>query len=291
MSLQLFINGLIAGGVYALVALGFSLLFRILHFFNFAHAAVITIAAYVAYGLNSYAHWPPLLAGSAGIAASVFGGAVMELCVFRSLRRSGNSMICLLASLGLCVAAQNVISMLAGDDVKSLFQIEQTKGWNMFGAQINWIQILILVVAFGICALVAALLNRTEVGKQMRALAEDVGLALTIGIDINRITFYAVVAASAFAGVAGVLIGMDNSFTPTIGFNLLLMGVVATVVGGVGSILGALLGGLFIGIVQNVGVWFLPTAWQDAIVFGVLIVFLMLRPQGLFGRKSVLESI
>lgn len=281
---QLFVEGLFAGSVYALIALGFGLIYSTTRVFHFAHAAIYTAAAYFAYsgwllGLRLYFAIP-----LAVILASMLGG-LLEIVAYRPLRKKeATPVILLLASLGLLIAIQNAISLLFGDDTKSIRGSAVAEGLAVFGARITPIQVGIIAVSVLLLALCWAFIKYSNKGKAMSAVANDPELARIVGIELDQVILFTFVLGSALAAIASILISFDTDITPTMGFDALLMGVVAAIVGGIGSIPGAFLGGLLVGMAQHLGVWKLPTQWQDAIVFGILIIFLLLRPQGLLGK-------
>ncbi len=281
---QLFINSLIAGSVYALVALGFGLIYSTTRFFHFAHGAVYAAGAYLAYagwllGLSLYIAIPLAVIGTAML------GALIEVGVYRPLRRkNASSLIHLLASLGLFTVIQNLISLIFGDDTKTIRSGVVREGLPLFEARITPIQIAIIIVSGLLLLLCWAFMQKTKMGKAMRAVANDPELAKVVGIDTDRVILFTFVLGSALAAIAAILISLDTDMTPMMGFYALLMGVVAVIVGGVGSIPGAALGGLLVGMAQHLGVWKIPTQWQDTIVFLILIFFLLFRPQGFMGK-------
>jgi branched-chain amino acid transport system permease protein len=280
---QLLANGLIAGSTYGLVALGFTLIYSVGRFFHFAHAGVICFSGYITLTLMTRVHFPLGVAIAVSIILSALMGVLMEAAIYRPLRgRRASSVSLLVVSLGLYVVVQNVISMAYGDEVQTLFS-QGTPGLLLSAARITPVQVLILGVNAVLYAIVGLFLARTRPGRMVRALASDPELACAFGIDRNRVMLVVFALGSGLAAVAGILISCDTNLTPTMGFRALLMGVVAAIVGGIGSVPGAIVGGLFIGLVQHFGVWVLPTQWQDAIVFAVLILFLLVRPQGMLG--------
>jgi len=281
---QLFVNGLIAGGVYSLVALGFGLIYSTARFFHFAHGAVYAVGAYLTYagwllGLSLYVAIPLAVIGTAML------GALIDVGIYRPLRKkNASSLILLLASLGLFTVIQNFISLIFGDDTKTIRSGAVTEGLPLFGARITPIQIAIIIVSALLILLCWILMKRTKVGKAMRAVANDPELARVVGIEPDRVILFTFALGSALAAVAAILISLDTDMTPMMGFYALLMGVVAVIAGGVGSIPGAALGGLLVGMAQHLGVWKIPTQWQDTIVFLILIFFLLFRPQGFLGK-------
>jgi branched-chain amino acid transport system permease protein len=283
--MQILTNSIIAGSIYALVALGFGLIYSTARFFHIAHGAIYTASAYTAYTVSVLLGWHPASGILLGIIVGTALGALMEISVYRVLRRIGSSAIVLLiASLGMLLCIQNAISMIFGDRPRVLRFGEVEEGSLISGAYITRIQITIVVGSVLLSLGTWALLRASRFGRTLRAVASDRELAAAYGIDADKTILVTFLLGSALASIAGVLIGIDTNLTPAMGFNALLMGIVAAIVGGVGSVPGSLLGGLFIGLAQHLGVWKLPTHWQDAIVFTILILFLLLRPQGFFGK-------
>jgi len=288
---QLFVNGLIAGSIYALVALGFGLIYSTTRFFHFAHGAVYAVGAYLTYagwlwGLSLYIAIPLAVIGTSAL------GALLDIAVYRPLRKKGaSSLILLLASLGLFIVIQNLISLIFGDDTKTIRSGAVTEGLPIFDARITPIQITIIAVSVPLLALCSVFMRRTKIGKVMRAVANDPELARVVGIESDQIVLFTFVLGSALAAIAAILISLDTDMTPMMGFYALLMGVVAVIAGGVGSIPGSALGGLLVGMAQHLGVWKISTQWQDTIVFLILIFFLLFRPQGFLGKAVKKVSV
>lgn len=280
---QLLVNGLVAGSTYALMAVSFGLIYGTTRFFHFAHGAVYAIAAYAAYFAVVALRLPLTLAAALAIVFAAGVGVLSEVSVYKPLRRRGaGPASLLLASLGLFIVLQNVISLLFGDDTKAL-QTKPSGSVAFAGALITPIQIVIVATSLVACIAVWSALRFTSIGRAARAVADDAELCKIVGISVEQTVAIAFAAGSAIAGLAAILASLDTDLRPSMGFNALLMGVVAAIVGGIGSIPGALMGGLLLGMAQHLGVWKLSTEWQDAIAFCVLILFLVFRPQGFFG--------
>ncbi|MCH7903481.1 MAG: branched-chain amino acid ABC transporter permease [Armatimonadetes bacterium] len=285
MVVQILGNGLSAGSAFALLALGFALIFQTTRFFHFAHGAVVTAGAYLTFLFAVILGWPLWVAAVLAIILAGVLGVLMELGVFRPMRKKGATpFVLLLASLGLFVVIQNVISMIFGDGVKTLRSGVVQEGIPILGARITPIQIWTIAIAVILFVAVSLFLSRTRMGKAMRAVANDPELAYVSGIGSDRIILCTFFIGSCLAAVAAILIALDVDMTPTMGMNALLMGVVAVIIGGVGSVPGAALGGLLLGLARSFGVWQINSAWQDAIAFGILLLFLLFRPQGFFGK-------
>ncbi len=283
---QLLLNALLAGSIYILIAVSFSLIYQTTRFFHFAHAAVFTFGAYFTYLFYRLLGLPIVIAIPVAIALSALLGCGLEIGIYKNLRKKNASpMVLLLASLGLYIVLQNTISMLFGDDTKSIRSGVVKEGLPVLGARITPIQIVIVITSILLVIAVAFWLKKSKMGKTMRAVADDSELALISGIDSDRVILWTFGIGSALAGVAGILVALDVDMTPTMGMNALMMGVVAVIIGGVGSIPGVALGALLLGLAQHLGVWKISSQWQDAIAFVILFLFLLIRPQGFLGRK------
>lgn len=283
---QLLINAIIAGSTYTLIALSFSLIYSTTKFFHFAHGAVYTFGPYFAYLFTVILGIPLFISIPLAVASSSIVGVLTELLIYKPLRRKGTTpLILLLASLGIYIVLQNIISMSFGDDTKTLRNGIVREGLEFLGARITPIQIAIIIVSMFLLIACWALMKYTKIGTAMRAVASDSDLALVSGIDSDRVILFTFALGSALAGVAAILISFDIDMTPTMGMNALMMGVVAVIIGGVGSIPGAALGGFLLAFAQNFGVWKISSQWQDAIAFIILLLFLLYRPYGFFGKK------
>lgn len=283
---QLFLNAIVAGSIYALIALGFSLIYSTTKFFHFAHAAVYTSCPYFAYLYTTTCGLPLSASIALAILSSTLLGMCTELTIYKSLRQKGSSpLVLLLASLGLYIILQNLISMTFGDATKTLRAGIVTEGLDFMGGRITPIQLGIIGVSVSLLILCRVLMKDTKMGTAMRAVASDPELAIVSGLDTDRTILFAFMLGSMLAGVAAILVSFDIDMTPTMGMNALMMGVVAVIIGGVGSITGAALGGFLLAFAQNFGVWKISSQWQDAIAFILLLVFLLFRPYGFFGKK------
>ena len=286
MANQLILNSIISCSEFCLIAVSFSIIYQITRFFHFAHAVVYTSGAYFAF-LFSQLLWLPLyISIPLAIVCACLIGCMMEWFVYKPLRKKDSTkLILLLASLGIYIVLQNVISMVFGDDTKSIRTWPVVEGLNIFGARITPVQIVIVVSSLLLVVMVAGYLMLGKTGKAMRAVANDAELANISGINSDRVILISFALGSALAGAAGILVSLDVDMTPTMGMNALMMGVVAMIVGGVGSIRGIILGSLLLALAQNFGVWYISSQWQDAIAFAILLIFLLFKPEGFFGKK------
>jgi len=287
---QLFLNGLLAAGIYALVAVGFGLIYRTTHFFNFAHGAVYTLGAYLICVLNQRfgISTPFSILIATVIAAAV--GVALWLFVYSPLRQAGASdLILLVASVGIFTVFQNSISAVFGDASISLGFGAYWGVVEILGARVTSLQILIAATAFFLCLAVTVLLWRTRLGNAILAVGADTHLAELSGIDSNRVTVQVFALGSAMAALGGILIGMDTDITPLMGYGAMLNAIVAIIVGGARNPIGWLVGAVVLGIAQHVGVWRIESHWQDAIAFGLLLLFMIFRPNGLIPSPEIRE--
>lgn len=197
----------------------------------------------------------------------------------------------LIASFGVFIFIQNLLQLLYGAQILTLRTGPVVEGYEILSAVITPIQILILFASLVIFALLWVIVERTKIGKAIRAVADDPIGASVSGIYPEKVVLYAFGIGSVLAGMAGVLISLETNIEPTMGMNAILKGIIASIIGGIGSIPGALLGGFFLGVVENLGIWQIQAGWKDTISFAVLILFLLFRPEGMLGTKNDRESL
>jgi len=285
--IQLFINGLIAGAIYSLVASGFSLIYSTCKFIHFAHGATVAFSAYILYflfsglGLN---FWLSVIL--AIIFASAFG-LLINATVYKELRkRKASSVILLIASFALLIFFESLILMLFGADVKTIGYIKVSKGLEFLGAIITPLQIVIVITSFILFILLFLFMKKAKIGKAMRAVADNKDVAEIVGISSEKIYNWSFIIGSAIAGVAAILVGLEQNLEPMMGTNLMIKGFTAAIIGGIGNVPGAILGSFLLGFAENFGIWYLPSGYKDAIAFVILFIFLLFRPQGILGIKS-----
>ena len=287
MTSQIIINIIIAFSIFNLAALSFSLIYQTTRFFHFAHAVVFTFGAYFTFLFSQLIGWSLVSAILTAIVAACLIGCMAEWFIYRPLRKKeSSSIVLLLASLGIYIVLQNLISLFFGDDTKSIRTWEVREGIEIAGAYVTPIQIVIIVTSIALVILVSGYLSLAKTGKAMRAVASDSELSKLSGIKSDRIILISFAIGSALAGIAGILVALDVDMTPTMGMNMLLMGVVAMIIGGVGSIWGIVLGSLLLATAQNLAVWYISSQWMDAVAFGILLLFLLFKPEGFMGKKA-----
>lgn len=292
MILQFVINGLIAGSIYALIAIGFTIIYRTVKFFHFAHGIVYTAGTYVAFTLIISLHLNFVLSFFLSIIlASVLGVPIDKFVYYPLRKQKASNLIFLLASFGVFIFLQNLIQLVYGAQILTIRTAPIKEGHNLFGAVITDIQIMILVVSCLLSVALFRFIKFTRLGKAMRAVSDDPMAANVVGINPERIILISFAIGSALAGAAGILISFETNIEPTMGFTALLKGIIASIIGGIGSIPGAVLGGFFLGLAENLGIWKISAGWKDSIAFAILIIFLLLRPWGILGTKTEKETI
>lgn len=280
---QIGLNSAIAASIYALVALGFNLAYGTTKFFNLAHGAMVTIGGYGVFYLIKKLGFNSWLGIGVGVIVAGILGLLIYRLVFRPLhRRRASNTVLLVASLGVFIVLQSLLAIT----FSSQFQALSDPPWGdmifeIGGGAITATQIVSVTIAAFLTAAIALLLKLTRFGKAVRAISDDAEVAEIVGIDTERIISIVFFMSAGIAGLAGIIVGFDIGIEPTMGMPLLFSGIVAAIVGGVGSIWGGVLGALLVALVENVGVWFTAGEWKTAIAYIVLILFLIFRPRGI----------
>ncbi|MCC7275943.1 MAG: branched-chain amino acid ABC transporter permease [Alphaproteobacteria bacterium] len=284
LALQLLVNGIINGSHYALLGVGFGLIFGPTKITHFAFGPIFAVAAYVCWAAATKLGMPLAAAALVGIAASAAAGVLSYLWLYRPFERQGSShLVVLIASLGLFITLENAIGIVFGTDTKVIADL--SPDIFLWGpVVVTSIQLWQVAALALIAGLLAAFLRGSRHGKAIMAMTDNGEMAQIIGIDTVRVSILAFAAGSAVAAVPAVLILFKEGATPHMGFVAVFMAFVAVVVGGIGSFRGAIIGGYAVGIVENIGMWEIPTEWQSTIAFVVLFLILLFRPAGLFGR-------
>jgi branched-chain amino acid transport system permease protein len=284
---QLTVNGLIAGSIYALVASGFSLIYGTNKFMHFAHGISVAVAGYILYSLFSVFDIGIILAILFTLIASGVFGLLLYRGIYLPLQNKGASnVVLLIASIGVLILFQNLIQTFYGADLKIIGLLEVKKGLSIFGAVITPLQISVIVISFVLFVVLYWFMNDTKLGKEMRAVADNKELAGIVGINYRRVADYSFVIGSVLAGVAGILIGLEQNLDPAMGTMLIIKGFTGAVIGGIMNVPASIIGSYVLGLAENLGIWFLPSGFKDAIAFGLLFLFLLFRPQGIFGRDK-----
>jgi branched-chain amino acid transport system permease protein/neutral amino acid transport system permease protein len=277
-------NGLVTGGVLALPAVAFSLLWRLLRFPNFAVSTYLTVGAYVALVLNQQLRAPIALAWLGALVGTGVVALAVDRVAFRPMRARRPFSLAI-ASIGVAFVLENVVRFVWSNDFRS-YDVPVTRAMSVAGLRIGRDQLLILGAAVVLMGLAQAFLRRTRLGIAMRATADNPLLAAVKGVPIERVIAAATLGGGALAGGAGVFLGLDASIDPLMGAGLIISVFAAAILGGIGSAPGALAGALIVGTVEEVGTLVIPPTYKTAIGFVIILAVLLIRPTGLAGARS-----
>jgi branched-chain amino acid transport system permease protein len=297
MFVQQLINGLALGAVYALIALGYTMVYGILQLINFAHGevymlgaylAIIVLGALTALGLTAYSLMLSLLITMlVAMAFCAAYGALIERTAYRPLRNA-TKLAPLISAMGMSITLQNFVMLAQGKEYKNLPPLLPLTGFTLFGANVSPVQVFILVASVLIMAALSLFVGKTKLGKAMRATSQDRIMAGLVGINVNQVISVTFMLGSALAAVAGIMVtlyyGVVHFF---MGYLAGIKAFTAAVLGGIGSIPGAMLGGFMLGLIENFGASYISSVYKDAFAFLVLIITLMVRPSGLLGQKTI----
>ncbi len=284
--LQLLINSLIAGAIYSLIACGFSLIYSTNKFIHFAHGGVIIFSSYIFYTLFSLLHFEFYLSCILTVIFAGLFGYSINLIIYTPLRKKkASSLILLVAGLGVLILTESLSLIFWGADVKTINYIDNIQGLSIFGAIITPLQLIIIIFSLVFLIFFYLLMKKTRLGKAMRAVSDNANVAEIVGISTTKIYSKAFIIGSIVAGVASILISLEQNIESTLGTSLMIKGFTAAVIGGLGSVPGAILGAYFLGLTENFGIWYLPSGYKDAIAFILLFLFLLFRPNGILGIK------
>jgi|SRR3989344_3612132 len=282
---QVIVNSIIAGSIYALVGLGFTMIFRTAKFFDLGYGALTAVGGYMVFLLYKKFDFPLIVGVVIAIVITALIGLLMDKVIYTRLReRKASNMVLLVASLGAFTAIQAILAIFFTSQFQTLVKNgAPARVIQIAGAYITETQLIIVVTAILLTIGLVVLLRYTMLGKSIRAISDDVEVAKIVGINTQRVIGYVFFIGAAIAGLSGVLVGFDTGIEPTMGMALLLKGVIAAIIGGAGSIGGAVIGAFLLAFVENFAVLQVSGEWKDAIAFGLLIIFLLFRPKGIIG--------
>jgi branched-chain amino acid transport system permease protein len=283
--LQQVANGLILGSAFALVGVGFTLVFGVAKIVNFAHPTVVTVGAYAGY--VSFKYLPGGLATAILLSLLAAGtcGVLLEYSVFRPLR--GRSYLApLVGSIGAGLVLQNAIALIFGTSSLPFTEtVTNSRPITLGPVQVEAVQLSMIGVALIIMVLLWGMIHHTPLGRDVRAVAESHDNSQLLGIDVHRTIMTVLIIGSALAGVAGITIGAAfSTISPDIGFEVGLIGLVGSIVGGIGSVFGTVVAGLLIGVAESLTVGYLSSNYAEVVAFGLVIAVLLVRPSGIFRR-------
>jgi len=284
---QQFVNALSLGCIYALFALGFTLVFGVLGIINLGHGAVFMVGAYTALTTVSHLHLPLSAAIIVAMISAGLTGAIIDTLVLGPLRkRDAPHLIPMIATIGTAIILNNGAQAVFGaGTLRFPFGTVPEEALHIAGLQVTVLDLGIIILSFAMMAVLMAVMRHTQFGRALRAIAESPKAARLIGINVERLFLVTSFAAAALGGLAGVLIALNsNAIFPLMGQDILLKGIAVIILGGMGDIRGAMLGGLFLGFAEVLSVAYIGSDMRDAVAFGLLFLILLLRPQGLFGK-------
>lgn len=290
--MQQVINGVFLGSIYALFAMGYTLVFGVLDLLNLAHSAVFMLGAFVGLKLVTALGLPLWLAIVLTLAFGALIGVVIERVAFAPLRnRPDTHFAGLISSISLAIVFGAVaLAAFGPNTVRFPPETFPSTRFEIAGASISLLQVVILAISVVLMFGLQWLVSRTRLGTAMRAVAENPRAARILGIDVERVTIATFALSSALGAAAGVLFALAfNSIRFDMGLSIELKGLAVIVVGGMGSLTGAMLGGLVLGLAEVFAIAQISSSWRDAIAFGLLFLILVLRPEGLVGRRRVRE--
>ncbi len=287
---QQLINGVSLGSIYALIALGYTMIYGILKLINFAHGDVYMLGAYIGFVCTSVLHLSFLPAILVAMVGTALAGMIIERVAYRPMRNAPRIAI-LITAIGVSFFLENAMILFASPQPRTFPAIFQATVYHFGALVINSQQILILVSSLVLMVALTYVVNYTKIGKAMRAVSFDADAARLMGVNIDFVISMTFALGSALAGAGGVLVGIYyNSIDPLMGMVPGIKAFVAAVLGGIGIIPGAMMGGLILGIVEALVSGFLSSTFRDAAAFAILIIILLYKPQGLLG-KNVREKV
>lgn len=288
---QLTVNGIVSGAMYALAAVGFAIIYNTTYIFHMAYGAQYTLAGYVVFVLAILLKVNFLVSFLLAIIVVTALGVGMEYFIYRPMRAAGAGFLALfLCSLGLLYLVENLLVIIFSNDIRVL-RSGPLETISLGGLTVTALHILVIIMAVVVLTALVFFFKWTKIGKAIRALANNGALASLVGIDGDRLRLFVFGLGSALVALAALPAAFEVSVTPAMGWDVVMVAAVAVIMGGIGHLPGAALGGLALGIVQNVAMWQIPVAWQEVIVFVVLIIVLMVRPGGFFGERVTAHKV
>ncbi|MFH1012653.1 MAG: branched-chain amino acid ABC transporter permease [Candidatus Peregrinibacteria bacterium] len=288
--MQIILNGIIVGGIYALIALGFNLIYSSARFYHLLYGVLAILGVYFTWELIRVGAGFPLATLLSAVIIGVLGMASWQW-LYKPMRKKGASdLVMLVTSFGALIVLQNLIAVLWKNSTYSIDITETIKaGYQFLGLTITFNQLVILGVTLVAVVLLELFLNRTKWGMAIRAIGDNAELTTILGLKTNQIVLIVFFVGSAMSSLAATMIALEIGVRPTHGMMLVLKAVIASIIGGIGSMRGAMFGGLLLGVVENVGIYYWGAQWQEVTAFVLLTVFLLFRPQGLFQKVQLVK--
>ena len=289
--IQQLVNGVTLGGVYALIAVGYTMVYGVIELINFAHGEIYMFGAFLAFTMVTMFNVPFLIAALLSVMICGCFGIVLDFVAYRPLRRAPR-LAALITAIGMSLFLQNLALMIWGGEIQSfprdvLPKVFYSVALDFSGVTITWIQVIILVVTIIFMAALHFIIHRTMIGTAMRAVSQDKTTASLMGVNVNRVISFTFLIGSSLGAVAGILVGLYyNAIFHMMGFMMGVKAFAAAVLGGIGSVPGAMLGGGLLGIAEALGAGYLSSAYRDGISYAVMILIILFKPSGLVGRSK-----
>lgn len=279
------INGLTLGSTYALIALGYTMVYGIVQLINFAHGEIYMFGAFVGLflvtaGMNIF------VALLGAMLFCMLLGMLVERVAYRPLRGKSSRLSALISAIGVSIFLSTAMALYRGTNTTRYPEILSSSTYSLGTVQISSLQIIILVFSALLMVGLELMIHQTRLGKAMRACSQDIEASALMGVNVNRVISATFAIGSALAAAGGVMVGIYyNAVWPYMGMMAGMKAFAAAVLGGIGSVPGAMIGGLLLGVMEIMGVAYLSSSYKDAIAFAILILVLLIRPQGLLGKK------
>ena len=284
--LQYLINGISLGSVYAIIALGYTMVYGIAKMLNFAHGDVIMVGAYVIFTIISTMGYPPIVGVVVAVALCTVLGITIERIAYKPLRNASSSLAVLITAIGVSYFLQNMALIIFGANTKSFNSIVDFGPFTIGGITISGESLVTVISCIAIMLILTAFINKTKAGQAMLAVSEDKGAAVLMGINVNGTIALTFAIGSGLAAIAGALLcSAYPSLSPYTGSMPGIKAFTAAVFGGIGSIPGAFIGGILLGVIEIFGKAYISSQLSDAIVFAVLIIVLIVKPSGILGKN------
>lgn len=289
--MQVLLNGLIVGSAYALMGIGFSLIYSTVRYFDLAYGIVAVISAYLTFSLMNVWGLSYGLALPIAAVCGVLLGVANYLGLYRVMvKRKSSPLVIMVASFGLLTIYQNVAALIWGNATKAISLSDRIlKGYEFLGMIITPTQLTIMGVALLLVILLEIFLQKTKYGMAIRAIGDNQDLTKVLGLKVEQIVVLVYVIGTLLSSVSAILIALEIGIRPMHGVFLVIKAFIAAIIGGLGSIRGALLGGFILGVAENVGIYLIGGQWQDTVAFTLLLVFLLFKPEGLFAKRQLLK--
>jgi len=288
--LQQLVNGITLGGVYALIAVGYTMVYGVIQLINFAHGEVYMLGAFLAYTLVAVVGMPFFPAFVLTLIICAVLGVVLDFVAYRPLRKAPR-LAALITAIGMSIFLQNMALLIWGSQIKSyprevLPAFFSEAAITMGDVTLSWLQIFILSITLLFMIILHLTIHKTRIGMAMRAISQDKTASALMGIGVNRVISFTFAIGSAMGGMAGILVGLYyNAIFPTMGYVAGIKAFAAAVLGGIGSVPGAMLGGGVLGIAEVMGAGYISSEYRDGISYAVMIAVILFKPSGLIGKQ------